>query len=72
MPIQHNQTLVQAPRPAPGLKVKTHVKAGAGVPLNHNQTLVQALQPAPGLKVKTQIKAGNWSANHTQTLVRTR
>jgi hypothetical protein len=33
----HSQTLVQAPRPAPGLTVKTYVKAG-GV-INHNETL---------------------------------
>jgi hypothetical protein len=35
-----------------GLKVKSHVKAGA-LTANHNQTLVR------GLKVKTNIKAGS-------------
>jgi len=35
----HNQTLVQAPKPTPSLTVKTHVKAGG---INHNQTLVRA------------------------------
>ena len=27
-PLNHNETLVRATRPATGLKVKTHVKAG--------------------------------------------
>jgi hypothetical protein len=27
-PLNHNKTLVQAPRPTAGLRVKTHLKAG--------------------------------------------
>ena len=34
----HNETLVRTTRPATGLKVKTHLKAGAA--MNHNETLV--------------------------------
>lgn len=37
--MNHNETLVRAPRPTQSLKVKTHVKAG-GIALNHNETLV--------------------------------
>ena len=38
----HNETLVRATKPATGLKVKTHVKAGGNHPVsgNHNETLV--------------------------------
>jgi hypothetical protein len=39
--LNHNETLVRAPRQAQGLKVKTRVKAG-GLKLNHNETLVRA------------------------------
>jgi hypothetical protein len=39
--MNHTQTLVQAPRPAPGLKVKSNIKTG-GVCLNPTQTLVRA------------------------------
>ena len=39
--LNHNETLVQAPNQAQGLKVKTRVKAG-GFNLNHNETLVRA------------------------------
>ena len=38
---QPHATLVEAPRPAPSLRVKTHVKAGDPWP-NHNETLVRA------------------------------
>jgi hypothetical protein len=57
----HNATLVQTPRPAPGLRVQTHVKSGAsgeGLSENHNATLVRVQKPTPGLKVKTHVKAG--------------
>ena len=37
----HNETLVRAPKPAPSLKVKTHLKAG-GLSFNHNETLVRS------------------------------
>ena len=60
--VNHNQTLV---RPT-GLKVKTHVKAGAHpVSANHNQTLARPT----GLKVKTHVKAGGLTNNHNATLV---
>jgi hypothetical protein len=39
--MNHNETLVRDKGKTPGLKVKTHVKAG-GFPLNHNETLVRA------------------------------
>ena len=41
----------------PGLRVKTHVKAG-GITANHNETLGQASRPTVGLKIKTHVKAG--------------
>ena len=40
----HNETLVRTTRPAPSLKVKTHLKAGA-VLVNHNETLVRGYAP---------------------------
>ena len=39
--INHNETLVRAPKPAPSLKVKTNLKAG-GISMNHNETLVRS------------------------------
>jgi hypothetical protein len=39
--LNHNETLVRAPRQAQGLKVKTRIKAG-GINLNHNETLVRS------------------------------
>ena len=53
----HNETLVQALRPAGSLQVKTHVKAGS-LTTNHNETLVHASRSAVGLQVKTHVKAG--------------
>jgi hypothetical protein len=39
---QHNETLVQTPRPGVGLRVKTHLKAGLrGGDWQHNETLVR-------------------------------
>ena len=58
--------LVQAPKPAPRLKIKTGLKAGS-INLNHNQTLVQAA--AKPLTVKTCVRAGGVDGNHNQTLV---
>ena len=55
--LNHNATLVQAPRPAVSLKVKTHVKAG-GVQMNHNEALVPASLTAAGLRGKTHPQAG--------------
>jgi hypothetical protein len=64
----HNETLVQDPAKAKGLKVKTRVRAGlAGY--NHNETLVRDSAKGPGLKVKTRVRAGCLSANHNETLV---
>ena len=37
--VQHNQMLVRVPKPAPGLKVKTHVKAGYPVWPKYSNTL---------------------------------
>src|SRR5262249_59065845 len=70
-PLNHNETLVRAPKPAPSLKVKTNLKAG-GVRLgNHNETLVRASKPAPNLKVKTNLKAGGLNLRkHNATPVR--
>jgi hypothetical protein len=48
VPLNHNETLVRAPRPTAGLTVKTHVKAG-GLTSNHNETLVRSPRPAVGL-----------------------
>ena len=52
----------QPSKQAPGLKVKTRVKAGfdpvGSTGNNHNETLVQAPRPAAGLRVKTHLKAG--------------
>jgi hypothetical protein len=47
----HNETLVHAVAKARGLKVKTHLKAGAGIltdpsRINHNETLVRAIAKA--------------------------
>ena len=39
--MNHNETLVRAPKPAPSLKVKTRIKAG-GLSFNHNETLVRS------------------------------
>jgi hypothetical protein len=47
----HNES--QARDKAPGLKIKTGVKAGA---INHNET--QMIDAVPSLKVKTDVKAG--------------
>src|SRR4029453_14511827 len=64
--MQHNETLVQAPRPGVGLRVKTHLKAGfsgggwepprRGVGLRENTTL------------RGGFRGGDWQ--HTETLVR--
>jgi hypothetical protein len=71
MSLNHNETLVRAPKPAPSLKVKTTLKAGSISLRNHNETLVRAQRPATGLKVKTRIKAGGfYLRNHNETLVR--
>ena len=67
--MNHNETLVRVPRPAPALKVKTHVKAG-GTTQQHNETLVRDTGPAPSLKVKTHVKAGGINPQHNETLVR--
>jgi hypothetical protein len=40
MSLQHNETMVRAPRQAKGLRVKTRLKAG-GLQVQHNETLVQ-------------------------------
>ena len=69
IPNNHNETLVRVPRPAPALKVKTHVKAG-GITYQHNETLVRDKGPAPSLTVKTGVKAGALTTNHNETLVR--
>jgi hypothetical protein len=78
--LQHNETLVRAAAKAPqgkapGLKVKTNVKAGVFCE-NHNETLTRAAGQgkaprgkAPGLKVKTHVKAGGLD-QHNETLVR--
>jgi hypothetical protein len=55
VPLNHNETLLRAPRPATGLRVKTRLKAG-GLSQNHNETLVRAPRPS-GLPLKTRVKA---------------
>ena len=40
--LNHNETLVRAKGQAPGLTVKTRVKAGGNGAFNHNETLVWA------------------------------
>jgi hypothetical protein len=42
LPLNHNETLVRAPKPAPSLKVKTNLKAGGLSLRNHNETLVRS------------------------------
>jgi hypothetical protein len=59
----------QASGQAPGLKVKTRLKAG-GLTSNHNETLARTPRPATGLKVKTRVKAGGISLNHNETILR--
>jgi hypothetical protein len=53
---------------APGLKVKTRLKADSS--MNHNETLARTPRPATGLKVKTRVKAGGINLNHNETILR--
>jgi hypothetical protein len=66
-------TDLQTSGQAPGLKVKTHIKAGSdpigSTGTNHNETLVRIPRPAVGLTVKTHGNAGG-SLNHNQPLAR--
>jgi len=62
----HTETLVRAKGQAPGLMVKTRIKAGGLRLDNHNETLVRA----KGLTVKTRVKAGANPFQHNETLVR--
>ena len=51
-PINHNQALVQAPKPVPRPKIKTGVKGGS-LTQNHNQTLVVATHKHRGVCAQT-------------------
>ena len=55
------------------VKVKTKLRAGAGVIMpNHNETLalVSKAPPSAGIKLKTRVRAGKLAANHNETLAR--
>jgi len=63
--INHNESQVRDK--APGLKIRTNVKAGA---LTHNHNESQVRDKAPGLKVQTNVKAGSLTHNHNKAQVR--
>jgi len=73
--IQANQPLVQTPRPATGLRVKTHVKAGAllmaGLDgLDGIANPIRYCKPYPFMKVKRKVKARDEYTQHNETLGR--